>query len=121
MAGYLAGGIIGASITILGDIESAGLIIASVATSYSRSDDSGESGGASCRCPGAQRMPERLTGSGCRAEQHRARRAGDLTRPADGHTRAFRHADRSAHAHPRSEEHTSELQSRENLVCRLLL
>src|SRR5436309_13927424 len=24
-------------------------------------------------------------------------------------------------AHPRSEEHTSELQSRENLVCRLLL
>src|SRR5207302_4001247 len=26
-----------------------------------------------------------------------------------------------AHAHHRSEEHTSELQSRENLVCRLLL
>src|SRR5690606_40186537 len=25
------------------------------------------------------------------------------------------------HAYPRSEEHTSELQSRENLVCRLLL
>src|SRR5690606_40804417 len=25
------------------------------------------------------------------------------------------------HHHPRSEEHTSELQSRENLVCRLLL
>src|SRR5436309_10425870 len=27
----------------------------------------------------------------------------------------------SGHAPPRSEEHTSELQSRENLVCRLLL
>src|SRR6266511_958264 len=27
----------------------------------------------------------------------------------------------SAHQEPRSEEHTSELQSRENLVCRLLL
>src|SRR3712207_7376851 len=26
-----------------------------------------------------------------------------------------------AHAHPRSEEHTSELQSRQYLVCRLLL
>src|SRR6266511_4569323 len=37
------------------------------------------------------------------------------------------HADRPVHAvvddehHDRSEEHTSELQSRENLVCRLLL
>src|SRR6266511_4610159 len=31
-------------------------------------------------------------------------------------------AGRGCHgAHPRSEEHTSELQSRENLVCRLLL
>src|SRR5690606_10095452 len=28
---------------------------------------------------------------------------------------------RDLHQHPRSEEHTSELQSRENLVCRLLL
>src|SRR5207302_8484231 len=28
---------------------------------------------------------------------------------------------RTARARPRSEEHTSELQSRENLVCRLLL
>src|SRR5690606_40397313 len=27
----------------------------------------------------------------------------------------------TAESHPRSEEHTSELQSRENLVCRLLL
>src|SRR5690606_39676148 len=41
--------------------------------------------------------------------------------------RALRHEDRVTHRHGdceadiRSEEHTSELQSRENLVCRLLL
>src|SRR5207302_10432926 len=32
-----------------------------------------------------------------------------------------RHAVRPVRSFPRSEEHTSELQSRENLVCRLLL
>src|SRR5690606_40354247 len=32
-----------------------------------------------------------------------------------------RQMDRSSRRHRRSEEHTSELQSRENLVCRLLL
>src|SRR5690606_42071347 len=32
-----------------------------------------------------------------------------------------RYDDRLPHVAPRSEEHTSELQSRENLVCRLLL
>src|SRR5207302_7078407 len=34
---------------------------------------------------------------------------------------AYGHSGRSARPAPRSEEHTSELQSRENLVCRLLL
>src|SRR5690606_39981345 len=38
--------------------------------------------------------------------------------PAPAHRRSDRGRD---HALPRSEEHTSELQSRENLVCRLLL
>src|SRR5690606_40791867 len=49
--------------------------------------------------------------------------------PLDGHERRFRDRDRArCDACPgrlchlrRSEEHTSELQSRENLVCRLLL
>src|SRR5690606_12906029 len=45
-----------------------------------------------------------------------------LGRVADEHE-AFRlgGADERSHRGPRSEEHTSELQSRENLVCRLLL
>src|SRR5690606_42085695 len=34
---------------------------------------------------------------------------------------AYATAPNSTRFHPRSEEHTSELQSRENLVCRLLL
>src|SRR5690606_41824076 len=38
---------------------------------------------------------------------------------AGGHPPKWRHPD--PHALQRSEEHTSELQSRENLVCRLLL
>src|SRR5436309_15967180 len=37
------------------------------------------------------------------------------------HTSRIRHQPCSRVAGPRSEEHTSELQSRENLVCRLLL
>src|SRR5690606_42163708 len=40
-------------------------------------------------------------------------------RPARARLRP--HARQLAAPHPRSEEHTSELQSRENLVCRLLL
>src|SRR5436309_11082686 len=40
-------------------------------------------------------------------------------RPAEGHPWCY--DCRSAIAAQRSEEHTSELQSRENLVCRLLL
>src|SRR3712207_7202518 len=44
-----------------------------------------------------------------------ARRGGDLgPRPEGGHPRV-------PQAEPRSEEHTSELQSRQYLVCRLLL
>src|SRR5690606_40405784 len=44
--------------------------------------------------------------------------AGDIRRKTSGN-HGFVH--RSATAGARSEEHTSELQSRENLVCRLLL
>src|SRR5690606_39937188 len=55
----------------------------------------------------------------CRA--HRAFRC----RPESAQIRRCRHAPRSRQGGvaraPRSEEHTSELQSRENLVCRLLL
>src|SRR5690606_39694122 len=42
-------------------------------------------------------------------------------RRSDGSRGAGRSAPRGDRGHPRSEEHTSELQSRENLVCRLLL
>src|SRR2546430_13744890 len=40
-------------------------------------------------------------------------------RPAPGHR--VRHGCRAVHGAGRSEEHTSELQSQSNLVCRLLL
>src|SRR3712207_7794111 len=50
------------------------------------------------------------------------------TAPQDGllirqtcHSQLPPHARRSFASHPRSEEHTSELQSRQYLVCRLLL
>src|SRR2546427_1382257 len=68
--------------------------------------------------------------SGTQDPRRRARRAGGVDRPAVPlrylqraaqlrHLRgtAVLHADR----HRRSEEHTSELQSQSNLVCRLLL
>src|SRR5690606_41385473 len=60
--------------------------------------------------------------------QRRAGESGNPQWPADG--RGVRGWHREAGSgnrelgrldHPRSEEHTSELQSRENLVCRLLL
>src|SRR5438105_5709832 len=62
----------------------------------------------------------------------RSLRRGDLRQPARRDERSARHADAArsqgaAHAlrhrdvHRRSEEHTSELQSRVDLVCRLLL
>src|SRR6266511_5019382 len=45
-----------------------------------------------------------------------------LFRSPESHRRSARRYDgRRASGSPRSEEHTSELQSRENLVCRLLL
>src|SRR3712207_6962393 len=54
----------------------------------------------------------------------RAVRGGRRRRAADG-DRQRRHGGRHAHRHRgrglRSEEHTSELQSRQYLVCRLLL
>src|SRR5436309_7883060 len=49
-------------------------------------------------------------------DQHDASRGDGFGRRPDSHRRA-----RNAHGWNRSEEHTSELQSRENLVCRLLL
>src|SRR5690606_34659848 len=61
------------------------------------------------------------------AGRHRAWRPArsDPARPASRRGRAVRRAwslwSRRHRGRPRSEEHTSELQSRENLVCRLLL
>src|SRR2546430_10281416 len=48
----------------------------------------------------------------CAAQIARARGAG---------VRRLTHLDGHQHTHVRSEEHTSELQSQSNLVCRLLL
>src|SRR2546430_12670110 len=53
-----------------------------------------------------------------RAVQSAVRKAG-LTQPASCHT--LRHAFATHLLEDRSEEHTSELQSQSNLVCRLLL
>src|SRR5690606_41352021 len=52
-----------------------------------------------------------------------AGRGGERLPPRARHPRRLpRHRGRGGPGHgPRSEEHTSELQSRENLVCRLLL
>src|SRR5690606_41271020 len=52
----------------------------------------------------------------------RPRRSARHLRGAAAHDGAFAHEERDLHhRRARSEEHTSELQSRENLVCRLLL
>src|SRR5436309_9517950 len=53
------------------------------------------------------------------AHRRRARRRYDDLHPSRVHRRPCR--SRSRGRDRRSEEHTSELQSRENLVCRLLL
>src|SRR5690606_40804670 len=75
------------------------------------------------RRPGHLRAGRR--NRGCRAGGFRrslrpavVRRSSGLSDAGD-HDRAVRQA--NVPADPRSEEHTSELQSRENLVCRLLL
>src|SRR5690606_40934378 len=47
--------------------------------------------------------------------------AGNEIDPTDGHLWAYERCGSGSAGGPRSEEHTSELQSRENLVCRLLL
>src|SRR5690606_40011514 len=63
------------------------------------------------------REPEECTGKTTERPRAQAQRAGLHTvRP--GHRYGWR---RGRRRRPRSEEHTSELQSRENLVCRLLL
>src|SRR5690606_41636151 len=67
----------------------------------------------------------REPGPACRAALPRRPLRPPLVGPrlAQGWPRRRRHLPPSAHrqAQGRSEEHTSELQSRENLVCRLLL
>src|SRR3712207_8003412 len=57
-----------------------------------------------------------------RRRHHRrhGRPAAPAHRPADGQL-AVQRRDRAPRHHRRSEEHTSELQSRQYLVCRLLL
>src|SRR2546430_10062275 len=51
----------------------------------------------------------------------RSRVSAALAGANDGIIRPGRHTDRRVGIQPRSEEHTSELQSQSNLVCRLLL
>src|SRR5690606_40609753 len=72
---------------------------------------SGQTGGDSRRRPDlhADRGGGRFDG---RQEHLHGGDGGDAASPDAGH---------SQQSHSRSEEHTSELQSRENLVCRLLL
>src|SRR5690606_40785550 len=72
--------------------------------------------------PSSPLRPEGTAASGPAGFRDRAR---SRCRPRRGGSRetvrVSHRSDRAASAPPRSEEHTSELQSRENLVCRLLL
>src|SRR5690606_41977943 len=69
-----------------------------------------------CPCPAPLRGPLRPRHSAPRCwSGTRYRRSRRQSPPCDGS------CPRSHPWYPRSEEHTSELQSRENLVCRLLL
>src|SRR2546427_1717262 len=73
-----------------------------------------------------QRSHARAVGRGRPAQLHGARPGGPGVGPARGHRayhRAYRPTRRSGDVGRvvRSEEHTSELQSQSNLVCRLLL
>src|SRR5438874_10715051 len=58
--------------------------------------------------------------SGCRASPLTKRRNG-LSGLSSGSRSGWEHAPRTDNPFRRSEEHTSELQSRRDLVCRLLL
>src|SRR5690606_41172431 len=53
------------------------------------------------------------------ADEGAKNEAGEPQEEGDGKSKLVPHG--ALHAERRSEEHTSELQSRENLVCRLLL
>src|SRR5690606_41871874 len=57
----------------------------------------------------------------CASMSWLGRLVGTLRKPSMSSLKAIRRAGRSPAVSCRSEEHTSELQSRENLVCRLLL
>src|SRR5690606_41106519 len=76
--------------------------------------------------PGAERRGHqgqdgRAEGAGGGRRKPRTRAAGSLRQLPRGGAAGARAARLRRAAHGRSEEHTSELQSRENLVCRLLL
>src|SRR2546422_2424366 len=68
------------------------------------------------RCVPLQCSRDGSRGPGASPRDQRAARGGELCAG-----RAVLRAARPAHSSPRSEEHTSELQSRLHLVCRLLL
>src|SRR3712207_6891432 len=63
----------------------------------------------------------RVRGSPLLHGADRARAAADPGGPVGGHARVARTHRRTPRLVARSEEHTSELQSRQYLVCRLLL
>src|SRR5438445_9673558 len=66
-------------------------------------------------------LPDRGDGAQGRGLDRRDRSPGRLHADPHGPPRVRLPADRGARATRRSEEHTSELQSRQYLVCRLLL
>src|SRR2546428_3463042 len=71
------------------------------------------------RRAGSSRRLRRVGAGGESTASRRA--AGALTEPRTGTPGAARAAGAGRRGRPRSEEHTSELQSRSDLVCRLLL
>src|SRR5436305_3184177 len=66
-------------------------------------------------------FPTRRSSDLAAAEGLRAARPGDLAAPEGVRLAAAARADHGRRDAPKSEEHTSELQSRPHLVCRLLL
>src|SRR5690606_40664755 len=77
-------------------------------------DDAGD-GQSGCKC-GVHRLPAVVIVG---EQRQPPGRGGGITADVAAHRRSQHHAGHVVAA--RSEEHTSELQSRENLVCRLLL
>src|SRR5690606_40243267 len=74
-----------------------------------------------CQCSRTRALSASRRASSSRREPPSFRTTVLTVRTGDLRSRSVERTSTMRHLSPRSEEHTSELQSRENLVCRLLL